>query len=262
MSIQAYLTNNRINSQQMANFSIRYTLSIDETGWLMVKLKSDNSLVFLCEYTKVLITETKDERIYFKILEGPYAQKIASLKTENGEKCLISTTRDNGANLIVKILGREKETSLIREKEMPQVNPTFNQLFAKLSFNGISARITLDSEVFYKEENKLSPNYGKRVKSKPLPAGHYKILPPDYPKSKRMTIIYKTSSYGYSSLNYHTAWFPIEYAPNLNSNFVHVGHLSEGCITCYEIEKWNSLYLYLIRNRTANGKYVGDVIIK
>ncbi|MEJ7804691.1 MAG: hypothetical protein WKG03_02055 [Telluria sp.] len=62
---------------------------------------------------------------------------------------------------------------------------------------------------------------------------------------------------------YDTVWFAIEYAKTFNSNFVHVGNLSEGCVTMYELEKWNALYAYLISNRLdTEGKYVGSITIE
>lgn len=64
-------------------------------------------------------------------------------------------------------------------------------------------------------------------------------------------------------MKYDTVWFPVEYAANYNSSFVHVGHLSEGCVTVYQIQKWNSVYLYLIKNRLDKaGKYVGILEIQ
>lgn len=67
----------------------------------------------------------------------------------------------------------------------------------------------------------------------------------------------------YPDLKYHTVWFPIEYAATLNSNFVHVGNLSEGCVTMYELPMWNALYSYLIKNRLdKEGLYVGTVTIE
>lgn len=254
-------TNCRANSRYDAHFPVRYTRALDKSGWLKVKMEQGDPNTVLCEYTKVLITAVKGGRVYFLIKEGPHANKKASLSSENAEKALMNCTRGTGAKLIAKTLGRKVVYSPIRAKYFPNENPRYNQLLATLSFNGMSAHITLDSNVQYKEENRNSPHYHDILHSKPLPKGTYRIFPPDYPKKAGMTSIYKDQALGYPALCYDTAWFPVEYAPNLNSNFVHVGHLSEGCITCYEIQKWNDLYLYLIRNRTADGKYVGTVTI-
>lgn len=64
-------------------------------------------------------------------------------------------------------------------------------------------------------------------------------------------------------LKYHTAWFPIEYAPTKNSSFVHVGNMSEGCVTMYDLTMWYPLYRYLISNRSdKEGRYVCTVTIE
>jgi hypothetical protein len=109
----------------------------------------------------------------------------------------------------------------------------------------------------------VSPYRGQERQSKPLPKGTYKILAPQSPKLLGFTDNYRTGSGGYPELKFHTVWFPIEYAPTHNSNFVHVRNLSEGCATMYELPMWNPLYLYLIKNRSdQEGKYVGTVTIK
>jgi hypothetical protein len=134
--------------------------------------------------------------------------------------------------------------------------------FATLMFQGHSATITLDSDVDYEESNANSPYVGQIRHSKPLPKGTYKIMTPQFPKEAKYTSFYVTRPGGYPDLKNHTVWFPIEYAPTNNSNFVHVGNLSEGCVTMYELKMWNPLYLYLIKNRLdKEGKYVGTVTI-
>jgi hypothetical protein len=77
------------------------------------------------------------------------------------------------------------------------------------------------------------------------------------------TEFYVTYPGGNPDLKYHTVWFPIEYAATANSNFVHVGNISEGCVTIYDLTKWNDVYRYLISNRSdKEGKYVGIVTIE
>ncbi|WP_211466393.1 hypothetical protein, partial [Collimonas silvisoli] len=156
------------------------------------------------------------------------------------------------------IIGRKPMASVVRND-----GRVLNQLWATLTFNGQTATITLDSDVPFYEENKLSPNYHQTLQSKPLPRGTFKILAPDYPKDQGMTGFYRTRPGGYPDLKHDTVWFPIENPATQNSNFVHVGHLSEGCVTMYELKMWNPLYLYLIANRTdKDGKYVGTVTIE
>lgn len=210
--------------------------------------------MYLCEFTKVKITKKANGRTYFTVLENAHKGIEASLSDANAEKCIISGVRSTGATIKVKIIGRKKEFSKIRKEEL-------NQLFAELTYGNKKIRITLDSDVDYVEANPLSPKNGQRQHSKPLPKGTYKILPPTFPMPQARMQKYREPPYGFADLKWDTAWFPIEYAPTYNSNFIHTGHLSEGCITCYNPKDWNALYEYLIKHRTTDGKYVGTLII-
>lgn len=148
----------------------------------------------------------------------------------------------------------KKEFSKIRNEEL-------NQLFSELTYADKKIRITLDSDVDYIDTNPLSPKKGQQQHSKPLPKGTYKIPPPMFPMPQARMRKYREPPYGFADLKWDTAWFLIEYAPTYNSNFIHTGHLSEGCITCYNPKDWNALYEYLIKHRTTDGKYVGTLII-
>lgn len=196
--------------------------------------------------------------MHFLILEGRYKKRSASLSKENKARCLVDVKRGSGAKLVAKAQGRKQEASLVR-----QDGRVFNQLFATLSFDGKAARVTLDSDVEFVESNPMSPLTGQQIHSKPLPKGTYKILAPESAKSAASTSFYATNPGGHPGLKYHTVWFPVEYSGNYNSSFVHVGNVSEGCVTTYQLEMWNPLYLYLISNRLdPDGKYVGTITIE
>jgi hypothetical protein len=232
-----------------------YTKSLDSSGWLRIKLEPSGAEGYLCDFVKVSIIK-EDARTYFTILEGFLAGKMASLSKLNAGKCLGNATRGSGANVTVTMGRREWWVS------KPRRNEGKNQLSAKLAFNGLNATITLDSDVDYRESNPLSPNYNRTVHSKPLPRGTYHIMVPEIPKDASMTGFYASGPDGYPNLQHHTVWFPIEYAATHNSSFIHVGNLSEGCVTIYELRMWNPLYSYLISNRLdTKGKYVGRITI-
>lgn len=127
-----------------------YTRSPDTSGWLKVQLKENSKMVFLPEYTQVEFIKTENGRSYFIIKDGIYRNKIASLKKENYDKYIFLGVRGNGATIHIKILGRKKEISPIRNKE-------YNQLWATLSFGDVKIRITLDSNVNYTETDKNNP---------------------------------------------------------------------------------------------------------
>ena len=249
-------TNPRPGSVHPIDVKIRYTKSPDSTGWLRVKLEPSGESGYLCEFVKVAISDEGD-RTHFLILEGTNKGLKASLGKDNAAKCLVAGPRGPGAKIVAKTLGRKW---LVSE---PRGGDGHNQLLATLSFDGKKATISLDSDVDYPETNVASPDYKKIKHSKPLPKGTYRILAPQNPKATKFTGIYATAPGGYPDLKYHTVWFPVEYAATLNSNFVHVGNLSEGCVTMYELPMWNALYAYLIKNRLdKEGKYVGTVTIE
>ncbi|MDO8988594.1 MAG: hypothetical protein Q7U91_03080 [Sideroxyarcus sp.] len=257
--------NTRTGSVHNATIETRYTKSIDESGWLMILLDG-KSKVSVPEFVKVVLmkkrgkngepTKENETRTYFIVQEGRYKGETASLSKENSEKCLIKTTRGKGANITAKIIGRSWEFSQPKKEK-------YNQLWATLSFDGKQARITLDSDVPFIETNTNSPYRDQILHSKPLPKGTYKIRAPEAAGREDFTNFYVTGPGGYSGLKYHTVWFLIENATTHNSNFVHVGNVSEGCVTMYQLEMWNVLYRYLISNRMdKEGKYVGTVTIE
>jgi hypothetical protein len=250
-------TNTREQSRTTVTIKTLFTKSIDESGWLLVKLEPGGQRVALCEFMKVAITK-EDSRVHFLILEGRYKGKAASLSKENKAKCLVDVKRGSGAKLVAKIIGRKPQISVAKND-----GKLYNQLWANLSFDGKTARITLDSDIDFLETNPLSPYRSQVRHSEPLPKGTYKIKTPEAAGREDFTRFYVTEPGGYPGLKYHTVWFPVDYAGNYNSSFVHVGNISEGCVTTYQLEMWNPLYLYLISNRLdPEGKYVGTVTIE
>jgi hypothetical protein len=239
----------------------RHTQSIDESGWLLIQLEGGGR-VTIPEYVQVVLMEKRDrdgkpvpeneERQFFIVREGLYKGKTASLKKENAAKCLIKTTRGTGAVLRAVTIGRKWERSAIRDEYL-------DQLWATLHFDGKTARITLDSHV-----PMSLPGIKPVVYSNPLPKGTYKIKTPEAAHDHRMTDYYSDASMGgYPGLRYYTVWFQLENPATQDSNFVHVGHLSEGCVTIYQLEMWNPLYKYLISNRSdKEAHYVGTITIE
>lgn len=266
-------TNPRAGSVHNGQVEIRYTKCIDETGWLLIRIEGTGNVV-VPEFVKVVLTDKRDgagnptadnaDRQYFLITEGLNKDKLGSLSTANAGKCLIKATRGSGAKLVAKITGRK------RERSAPRRGQELNQLWADMSFDGKKTRITLDSldsdnppYQTYLEENRASRYYGQYRKAVPLPKGSYKILTPEVAHRRASTDFYRTEPGGYPGLRYDTVWFQIENAATENSNFVHVGNLSEGCVTIYQLEMWSAVYKYLIANRMdKDAKYVGTVTIE
>ncbi len=119
------------------------------------------------------------------------------------------------------------------------------QQTASLSINGLVAAVTLNTT--------LKEPYNKFT---PLPPGLYRILVPEYPHDKDMTNFYRKIQ---SDLRNDQVWFPIEYGDN--SRFIHVGNISEGCVTVMSLDKWNAIYQALVQHRVPRSKYIGQIRI-
>lgn len=82
--------------------------------------------------------------------------------------------------------------------------------------------------------------------------------PPDNSHANISTAEYRNSLPGKIKAN--DVWFPIELAGTTgnSSHYVHIRHLSEGCLTVHDLHYWNTVYEFLISNRLPNtkGKYV------
>lgn len=63
-----------------------------------------------------------------------------------------------------------------------------------------------------------------------------------------------------SSLKYDQVLFPIRYGNN--SRYIHVGNLSEGCVTVLDLARWADVHEALSSHRTPDGKAVGKLIVK
>lgn len=268
-------TNKKPKSVHEGAVETRYTKCIDESGWLAIDVEgmSKKPYPVVPEFVKVVLmkkrgkdgkpTKENETRTFFIIQEGLHKGKTASLTKENAKKCLIKAKRGTGAHIVAKIIGRKREYSQLKNYE-------YNQLWATLSFDGKKVKITLDSldsenppYLKYKETNKTSPYYKQLRKAVPLPKGTYKIITPSAPHLGDNTDFYRTDPGGYPGLRYDRVWFQIENPATYNSNYVHVGNLSEGCVTMYTLPMWNVLYKYLISNRMdKEAKYVGTVTIE
>lgn len=221
----------------------KYTRRADSTGWLQVLLTEKNTKVALCEYTRVRVTGEKNGRVYFIIVDGAIeAGKEASLKKENADKYLSPVGPSGAASLTVTY---EEGT----KQERSPFKGLLTQQFAALSFNGQTARVTLNSI------------WGGEYT--PIPVGTHSILVPDYSHATISTAGYVEATPGTVG---NDVWFPIGLngSEQNSSRYIHIGHLSEGCVTVYELTKWTALYNYLISHRVAGlaGKRVGSLTVR
>ena len=222
--------------------AIQFTRRAEASGWLTVKLTKTGALTSLCEYTQVDVLRTSNNRTFFTIMDGFISPgEEASLASENASRYLDKTGPAGTASLSVVYRGAPvKETS--------QFKGELTQQFATLSFNGQIATVTLNSV--------WNGRYS------PIPPGTHAILAPDYSHKNISTAGYVSAT---KSMVGNDVWFPIGVNGTMrnSSRYIHVGHLSEGCVTVHELNKWSSLYNYLISHRVPHsaGKKIGSLIV-
>ncbi len=221
----------------------KYTRRADQAGWLAVKLSKTGLLASLCEYTKVEVLRRANHRTYFTIMDGYVSPgEEASLSDANAALYLATIGPAGAASLSVVYQGKPAE-------ENSKFKGKLTQQWAKLTFNDQTALVTLNSI--------WNGGYS------PIPPGTHNILAPDYSHQAISTSGYVAATPGMVG---NDVWFPIGLNGSMqnSSRYIHVGHLSEGCVTVHELEKWTAIYNYLISHRVSAsaGKRVGQLIVK
>lgn len=221
----------------------KYTRRADNSGWLSVRLTRTGQLSALCEYTQVDVTREAGGRTYFKIVDGYISVgEEASLTSSNAARYLSATGPSSAASLVVTYTGAPVE-------EVSRFKGRLTQQWAELSFNGQTARVTLNSV------------WGGAYS--PIAPGTQAILAPDYSHATISTAGYAAATPGMFG---NDVWFPIGLGGSLqnSSRYIHVGHLSEGCVTVYQLEQWTVLYSYLISHRVRGsaGRRVGSLVVR
>ena len=238
-----------IKGKQMANpvadlapNQILYVNKVPISGWLTVKLRSGRK-IHIMEYTKVKILETKLGRTWFLLLDSGHSGASASLSEANAKEYLgKKAPLQTGVNIMVQRQKIEEIRSITRREVI--IHET-----AILRVNALQMKITLNSVI--KNPKK------KQEKHTALPPGQYRVRLPDMPHDKELTVGYRLSEA--PNLRNDQVWFPIEYGDN--SRYIHVGHLSHGCVTVMQLVQWNALYQALIEHRMSGTDYVGQILI-
>ncbi len=192
----------------------KFTRRAEDSGWLSVRLTKTGQLTGLCEYTAVRVTHESGGRAYFVIADGNIAVgQEASLTTANAAKYLSNTAPGGAASLVVKYNGSPAD-------ELSAFKRPLKQQWATLTFEGQSVTVTLNSVW----DGKYTP----------IPPGTHSILAPDYSHAKIPTTGYASATPGMVG---NDVWFPIGLNGSLHGSgrYVHVGHLSEGCVTVHEL---------------------------
>lgn len=222
--------------------AFKYTRRADATGWLSVRLTRAGNIVSLCEYTKVRMVRVANGRTFFVISDGYIGVgSEASLRTENAALYLSDTGPGGAASISVTYDGEPAEVDSPFKGKL-------TQQWANLTFPGGAARVTLNSVW----DGSFTP----------IAAGTHAILGPDYSHASIATTGYASATPGMVG---NDTWFPIGSNGTLvnSSRYIHVGHLSDGCVTVYQLERWAALYGYLISHRVPGsfGKRVGALVV-
>jgi hypothetical protein len=235
----AIATTNQHERTHTATVDTRYVrLPEDTDGWLKIKLSPSQKEVSICEYTKVTMVKSEGGRTYFMVADGLSSVGLtASLSDENAKRLLLKTP-PSAAIVTVKVKYGVRE-----EEHSPFKGPLLQQ-WGTLNVSRQPITVTLNS-VWTGEFS-------------PMPVGIHRIMAPDYSHAKTSTRGYRNAYPG--KIKGNDAWFPIELAGTTGNStrYVHIGHLSEGCVTVHQIERWNVVYDFLISHRLPNtdGKYV------
>lgn len=233
-------TNTKPASVHVATVENRYLKFGENThGTIGVRLEpSTNNVVQVCEYTKVAMIKGQDGRTYFRIMDGPHGGgRLASMKSEVAKDVLLKTPPTiSTETLRVKYGPLSDEVSSFKGK--------LRQQWAMLTVGGQSITVTLNSVW----DQGFTP----------IPPGRHRIMVPDGSHANISTEGYRNTFPG--KIKGNDAWFPIELqgTKGSSSRYVHIGHLSEGCVTVHEIARWNTVYNFLISHRLPDteGKYV------
>lgn len=222
----------------------KFTRRAEPSGWLTVKLSSSYRPIALCEYTKVELTRQQGGLTYFNVADGnsDFVGQEAYLHDNNVALYLSDTGPRGAASVTVRYVGEPAwETSPFKGRLLQQ--------WADETFNGITARVTLNS-IWDRDFT-------------PIPPGTHAILAPDRSHRNISTAGYVSAAAG---MHGNDVWFPIGLngAATPSGRYIHVGHLSEGCITQHDLTQWSAIYDYLISSREPGslGKRVGRVVVK
>jgi hypothetical protein len=217
---------------------VLYVNKVASDGWLLARLDPSTLRVPLAKYTQVELIDSRLGRTSFKVIDGAALGKVLSLSDANAREYLGATPPARSLAEITVTYGKyiDDWASVARGQ-------TFKQQMATLDVAGISVQVTMNTVW----DGKFTP----------LPAGEYKVLAPDAPHNQNMTRYYRDTE---PSLQFDQVWFPIDHGDR--SRYVHVGNVSEGCVTVLGLARWADVHEALISHRAPDGKYVAKLTVK
>lgn len=238
-------TNGNQGSKHTATVETRYVKmpSSDKQRWLHVRREKTGKNVAICEYTKVTMIRSEDGYTYFKIADGTSdcVGETVSMRDQYVELYLSKTPPGVSAStLSVKYEKRSHATSA------PRRNQDLDQQWGVLILPRANKSITVTLNSVWAQSYT------------PIPPGVHRIMAPDAPHNSHNTDFYVefAKRNGMGDVIADQVWFPIELAGSRgnSSRYIHLGNLSEGCVTVYALERWNEVYDFLISHRLPDTK--------
>lgn len=182
-----------------------YINETDSHGWLNVLVEGIDSPVSLPRYLAIERISKKDDRIQFRISEGFYKNKLASVNAPSSSDDYFKT--------------------------------------------GILERFPVDMS--YSRSSKTFILNGKKYQavesaSNKLNRGEFDVLIADMPHLFGRDY--------FDDSDFATTWFRII---DGDEKYIHIGEVSDGCLTITNHDKWDEIYSLLILARKGDGRHIG-----
>jgi hypothetical protein len=237
---QSGSTRGPLNSQSAeALRSVMYVNQVGDDGWLQAMDDLTGRRISLCKYTRVTNIQSKNGRTSFKVQEGTGKGRILSLSDANAKLYLGNKGPTLSGIVVTVVYGPFVKAWVSKAK-----GELIDQQMATMTVGSLTVDVTMNSV--------WGAGYS------PLPAGEYPILLPDVPHRAGYTRFYRQSE---RALVHDQVWFPIKFEDN--SRYVHVGNVSDGCVTVLNLAKWSQVQEALISHRQDGGSVgVGKLVVK
>jgi hypothetical protein len=219
--------------------SIRYVNLVGVDGWMQARDDATGQLIALPKYTKVRVSAPHLGRVSLRVQEGLHRGRMLSLSESNARLHLGAKAPTLQAARITVVYGRHINDWVSVARRGQQID----QQMATMSVNGLTVAVTMNSVW--------------NGKFTPLDPGEYEVLLPDVPHRGNMTTFYRDSE---PSLHHDQVWFPIRHGNN--SRYIHVGNISDGCVTVLDLARWADIHEALISHRAPDGRSVATLTVR
>lgn len=233
---------------QLESYYMKFPIDEDKDQGLitaLIKNGLSTSRADIFEYTHVLFLRREKGRVYYLIDdEGSiYNGKEAS----NGEAAFDRYFVKNISPVIVEEVTIHLKYTTPSRTYSNAKGFYYYQEWAEMKINNKVIQVSLNS---------VPHEYT------PIGPGTHKLLRPDYSHAEQGATGY--IRFDPDNIYCCDAWFPIEINNIKTSRYIHVGHVSHGCVSVYDISKWGEIYDYLILRRKdhSKSKYIGTIIVE